>query len=160
MRDKLEKRLAECKLEISPGKTKVVYCKDRERTETYPEINFDFLGYTFRPRKSVSKEGKLSVNFLPAMSARAAKATRQTVRGWDLSHKTPLSLEVMAHWLNPMLRGWVKYYGRFYRSAMDCIASHISWERRGEVPLRDPITPISENSVFFFSDYRSYQNIY
>ncbi|WP_226020143.1 group II intron maturase-specific domain-containing protein [Serratia symbiotica] len=52
-------------------------------------------------------------------------AHRQTVRGWDLSHKTPLSLEVMARWLNPMLRGWINYSGRFYRSAMDCIASHI-----------------------------------
>ncbi|MGJ0626036.1 group II intron reverse transcriptase/maturase [Xenorhabdus bovienii] len=95
LRGKLRKRLAECKLEMSPGKTKVVYCKDRERTEAYPEISFDFLGYTFRPRKSVSKEGKLSVNFLPAMSTRAAKAIRQTVRGWDLSHKTLLSLEVI-----------------------------------------------------------------
>ncbi|EDW6859266.1 group II intron reverse transcriptase/maturase [Salmonella enterica] len=125
LRGRLRKRLAECKLEMSPEKTKVVYCKDRERTQAYPEISFDFLGYTFRPRKSFSKEGELSVNFLPAMSARAAKAIRQTVRGWDLSHKTPLSLEVMARWLNPMLRGWVKYYGRFYRSAMNCIAIHV-----------------------------------
>ncbi|MDR0218537.1 MAG: hypothetical protein LBI71_06580, partial [Enterobacteriaceae bacterium] len=41
---KLRKRLAECKLEMSPSKTKIVYCKDRERTEAYPEISFDFLG--------------------------------------------------------------------------------------------------------------------
>lgn len=81
LRGRLRKRLAECKLEMSPGKTKVVYCKDRERTEAYPDISFDFLGYTFRPRKSFSKEGELSVNFLPAMSGRAAKAIRQTVRG-------------------------------------------------------------------------------
>ncbi|WP_061769831.1 hypothetical protein [Serratia symbiotica] len=108
LRGRLRKRLAECKLEMSPGKTKVVYCKDRERTEAYPEISFDFVGYTFRPRKSFSKEGELSVNFLPAMSGRAAKAIRQTVRGWDLSHRTPLSLEVMARWLNPMLRCRVK----------------------------------------------------
>ncbi|HGJ5890724.1 MAG TPA: group II intron maturase-specific domain-containing protein [Arsenophonus apicola] len=56
------------------------------------------------------------------MSARAAKTIRLTVRAWDLSHKTPLSLEIIARWLNPMLRGWVKYYGRFYRSSMNCIA--------------------------------------
>lgn len=126
LRSRLRKRLAKCKLEMSPGKTKVVYCKDRERTDEYLEISFDFLGYTFRPRKSVSKEGELSVNFLPAMSARAAKAIRQTVRGWDLSHRTPLSLEAMARWLNPRLRGWVLYYGRFYRSAMDCVAKHVN----------------------------------
>ncbi|WP_230333225.1 group II intron reverse transcriptase/maturase, partial [Xenorhabdus nematophila] len=67
LRSRLRARLGECKLEMSPGKTKVVYCKDRERTEAYPEISFDFLGYTFRPRKSFSKEGELSVNFLPAI---------------------------------------------------------------------------------------------
>ncbi|WP_350355616.1 group II intron maturase-specific domain-containing protein [Serratia symbiotica] len=50
----------------------------------------------------------------------AYRQHEHTVRGWDLSHKTPLSLEVMARWLNPMLRGWINYYGRFYRSAMDC----------------------------------------
>ncbi|WP_324251557.1 group II intron reverse transcriptase/maturase [Photorhabdus thracensis] len=121
----LGQRFAQCGLELHPQKTRVVYCKDADRRGNYAETRFDFLGYTFRPRKSVSKEGELSVNFLPAMSARAAKAIRQTVRGWDLSHKTPLSLEVMARWLNPMLRGWVKYYGHFYRSAMDCIASHV-----------------------------------
>jgi RNA-directed DNA polymerase len=65
------------------------------------------------------------VNFLPTMSARAAKTIRLTVRAWDLSHKTPLSLEIIARWLNPMLRGWVKYYGRFYRSSMNCIAIHV-----------------------------------
>jgi hypothetical protein len=62
---------------MSPGKTKVVYCKDRERTEAYPEISFDFLGYTFRPRKSVSKEGELSVSFLPAIAPERRKQSDQ-----------------------------------------------------------------------------------
>jgi RNA-directed DNA polymerase len=59
--DKLKQRLAACKLELSPSKTKIVYCKDRERTEDYPEISFDFLGYTFRARKSLSKDGVVSL---------------------------------------------------------------------------------------------------
>ncbi len=68
LKDRLKERLAACKLEMSPGKTKIVYCKDRERTEDYSEISFDFLGYTFRPRKSLSREEEVSLNFLPAIN--------------------------------------------------------------------------------------------
>ena len=118
LRDKLKERLAKCKLEMSPSKTKIVYCKDRERTEDYPEISFDFLGYTFRPRKSLSKDGVVSVNFLPAISGKAAKAIRQTVRDWNLKRKVVISLEEIAQRINPVVRGWMVYYGRFYRSAL------------------------------------------
>jgi group II intron reverse transcriptase/maturase len=117
LHDKLKERLASCKLEMSPSKTKIVYCKDRERTGGYQEISFDFLGYTFRPRKSVAKDGAVSLNFLPAISSKAAKAIRQTVRDWGLSRKTTNSLEEIAQRINPVVRGWVVYYGRFYGSA-------------------------------------------
>ena len=125
VRDKLKQRLAECKLELSPSKTKIVYCKDRERTQEYQEISFDFLGYTFRPRKSVSKDGEVSLNFLPAISGKAAKAIRQTVRDWNLKRKTPISLEEIARRINPVVRGWMVYYGRFYRSAGHFYKSHL-----------------------------------
>lgn len=68
LRGALEQRLAVCKLEMSPSKTKRVYCKDGKRTEDYPEISFDFLGYTFRPRKSKASDGSIFLSFLPAMS--------------------------------------------------------------------------------------------
>ena len=74
LRDTLKQRLVACKLEMSPSKTKIVYCKDRKRTEEYPEIGFDFLGYTFRPRKAKARDGSVFLNFLPAMSGKAAKA--------------------------------------------------------------------------------------
>jgi RNA-directed DNA polymerase len=125
LRDKLRKRLAACKLEMSPSKTKIVYCKDRERTENYPEISFDFLGYTFRPRKSLTKDGAVSLNFLPAISGKAAKAIRHTVRDWGLKRKTPISLEEIAKRINPVVRGWVVYYGRFYRSALSRVMKQV-----------------------------------
>jgi group II intron reverse transcriptase/maturase len=125
LRDKLKERLSICKLEMSPNKTKIVYCKDRERTEDHQEISFDFLGYTFRPRKSVAKDGTVSLNFLPAISNKAAIRIRQTVRGWKLSRKTSRSLEEIARGINPIVRGWVVYYGSFYGSALHRVMEQI-----------------------------------
>ncbi len=114
----LEARLAACKLELHPQKTKIAYCKDATRRGHYPQQAFNFLGYTFRPRRAMSRHGKLFVNFTPAVSNDAAKAMRQTMRGWKLHHRSDLELGDIAASVQPVLRGWVLYYGRFYRSAL------------------------------------------
>ena len=50
----IRERFRACKLELHPDKTRVVYCEDINRTgDHHPEIQFTFLGYTFRPRKAV-----------------------------------------------------------------------------------------------------------
>ena len=72
-RQALEQRFAECKLQLHPQKTKIVYCKDANRSGQYPERAFDFLGYTFRPREAVNRNGKRFTAFLPAVSKKAAK---------------------------------------------------------------------------------------
>ncbi|WP_275378676.1 reverse transcriptase domain-containing protein [Xenorhabdus bovienii] len=118
LRDVLEQRLVACKLGLSLRKTKIVYCKGGKRTEDYPEISFDFLGYTFRPRKSKAGNGSIFLSFLPAISGQSAKAIRQTVRGWKLQRRTLIPLGEVARWINPVLRGWITYYGRFYQSAL------------------------------------------
>src|SRR5690606_31534819 len=46
--EKLKKRFKECKLELHPIKTKIIYCKDKDRVKEYPVTEFEFLGYTFR----------------------------------------------------------------------------------------------------------------
>lgn len=125
LRERLRERLAVCKLEMSPSKTKIVYCKDGQRQGNYPEISFDFLGYAFRPRKSKAKDGSVFLNFLPAISGKAAKAIRQTVRDWSLHRRTPTSLEEIARRVNPVVRGWVDYYGRYYRSGLYPVMAHI-----------------------------------
>ena len=55
-------------LEVHPGKTRIVYCKDDDRSRGYPQERFDFLGYTFRPRRSKNRWGKFFINFTPAVS--------------------------------------------------------------------------------------------
>ena len=116
--DALRQRFAECKLELHPLKTKIVYCKDANRHGNYPEQSFDFLGYTFRPRGARNRSGELFVSFIPAVSDRAATAMRSVLRRWKLSHRDDLSLEELMRWLQPVVRGWVNYYGRFYPSAL------------------------------------------
>ena len=48
----LADRFAACKLVLHPQKTKIVYCKDANRRGDFPSQSFDFLGFSFRARKS------------------------------------------------------------------------------------------------------------
>jgi len=111
-------RLQNCGLELHPEKTKIVYCKDDLRRRTYPNENFDFLGYSFRSRRSKNRKGKFFINFSPAVSNKAAKAIRDKIRGWDLPRRSDKSLEDLSRMFNPIIRGWLQYYGRYYRSAL------------------------------------------
>jgi len=110
-------RFAQCGLELHPTKTRIVYCKDDDRPGDAEHVAFDFLGYTFQPRRAKNRWGKFFVSFLPAMSTTAATKIRQTIRAWRLaSTRNNLRLEDLARVVNPVVRGWMNYYGRFYRS--------------------------------------------
>ena len=118
LREALEVRLAACKLQLHPEKTRIVYCKDANRRGSYVEQQFDFLGYTFRPRKSMNHRGKMFISFIPAVSDKAAKSIRHRMRRWKLHHRNDLPLDEIARWVRPVLSGWVRYYGYFYPSAL------------------------------------------
>ena len=126
MREHLSARLRECGLELHPEKTRVVYCKDSNRTRNYEPVQFDFLGYTFRPRGAWTRFDRLFTSFSPAMSRSAMTEIRQTIRGWRLPLKSELSLEELARQTAPMIRGWIGYYCRFYRSAFGVVSNHLN----------------------------------
>ena len=114
----LEARLTACGLTLHPQKTKIVYCKDWNRRGNYPVIDFDFLGYNFRPRKTIW-HGRLFVHsFLPAASPKALKAIGSTIRQWRLHHWTQMSLDELASRCNVYLHGWINYFGCFYGSQL------------------------------------------
>jgi RNA-directed DNA polymerase len=115
---RIEERLRRCKLEAHPGKTKIVYCKDDDRRGSHEHERFDFLGYTFRPRPSKNRQGKFFVNFSPAMSDKAAKAARATIRNWRIQCRSDKSLEDISRMFRVTLSGWLSYYGRYYKSGM------------------------------------------
>jgi group II intron reverse transcriptase/maturase len=112
------RRLAQCKLELHPEKTKIVYCKDVDRTGDYPKESFDFLGFEFRPRGAKSRVGRYFVSFLPAVSKKAAKSIRSVIRGWRLHRLSDKGLLDLSRMFNPIIRGWINYYGSFYKSAL------------------------------------------
>ena len=120
-------RLADCGLELHSTKTKIVYCKDDDRRGTYENIKFDFLGYSFQPRRAKNRWGKFFVSFLPAISAKAAKKIRHTIRDWRMaSTRNNQRLEDLADFTNPVVRGWLNYYGRFYRSKCIQVLRHFN----------------------------------
>lgn len=122
----IRKRIAGCGLELHPAKTKIVYCKDDDRPGGYEHISFDFLGYTFQPRRARNRHGKLFVSFLPAVSTKAANAIRKTIREWRMaSTRNNQTLEDLAQLVNPVVRGWTNYYGRFYRSKWIQVLRHL-----------------------------------
>jgi len=119
LKAELQARLAECHLEMHPTKTKVVYCKDGKRKGKYPNVKFDFLGYCFRPRLVRRfRDNSLFGGFNPAVSSSAMKTMRETIRDLKLRRQTQLSLQDIAQQLNPLLRGWIAYYGRYAPSAL------------------------------------------
>jgi len=131
----IDGRLKECKLELHPEKSGVVYCKDDNRRKKYPQIQFTFLGYTFRPRRAWGRDGKAWTSFQPAVSASAIKRMNSQIREWKLPRQTSVSLNELARLYNPKLRGWLNYYGHFYQSAMRRVYDHfdrrlLRWARR------------------------------
>ena len=122
----LSDRFKQCYLELHPDKTKIVYCKDSNRQSKYQNTEFTFLGYTFRPRMAKSKEGKLFTSFTPAVSKQAQNAMRARVRKSNIRNRTDLSLEQIAYWFNPVLQGWVNYYGHYHAKGMKSVLSHFN----------------------------------
>lgn len=111
-------RLEECGLELHPEKTKVVYCKDDDRRGKYPNEKFDFLGYTFRPRRSKNRSGKFFINFSPAVIRQGDENNAGRNSKLDLHLRSDKSIEDLSRMFNPIIRGWLQYYGRFYRSGL------------------------------------------
>lgn len=122
----IAQRLKECKLELHPEKTKVVLCKQWNRPEDWPHIEFDFLGYSFRPREAVNRRNERFTGFLPAVSKKAMKRMRMEVRSWHLCSWSHRDVQAIADEINPIIRGWISYYGRYYRTELDKLLAYIN----------------------------------
>lgn len=131
----LKQRFAECNLELHPDKTKIVYCKDGTRKSDYPDTKFKFLGYEFRRRKvKNSYTNRIFVSFTPAVCPEAKKEMRAKIRGLNIRNRTDLSLKDIAEWVNPILAGWINYYGKYSKSALYPVLKSfnltlVSWAR-------------------------------
>ena len=145
----LEQRFRECGLELHPEKTKIVYCKDGSRKDNHENISFTFLGYTFRRRFVKNRRrNSIFVSFTPAASKQALKAMRFRIRKLRVRMWTDLSIAQIASALNPIIQGWIGYFGKFRRSELYGICRHINktlvrWARRKYKSLRHHKTKAS-----------------
>jgi RNA-directed DNA polymerase len=119
-------RINEVGLRLHPDKTRIVYCKDGRRRAEHEHTSFTFLGYAFRARGARSKNGRNFTGFLPAISPEALKAKGARLRELRIHRRTDLSLDGLARWLNPIIAGWIRYYGRFYRTALDPLLKRVN----------------------------------
>ncbi|APF02504.1 TPA: group II intron reverse transcriptase/maturase [Legionella pneumophila] len=141
IRRRLEARFIECGLEMHPDKTKIVYCKDSNRRSNYKDTSFDFLGFTFRPREAKNQRNGLRfTSFTPAVSKTAMKAMRAKIKKCRLGRRTELSIQDIVDGCNPILQGWVNYYGQYHITEMESVFRHfnqslVKWAMRKYIRL-------------------------
>lgn len=118
----LSQRMQNCGLELHPEKTKLVYCKDYRRQESHELVKFDFLGYSFQPRSTKSKRtSSLFLGFDCAISIKSKKRIAEKLQELDIKHLSHKSIVGVAQYLEPFIRGWINYYGKFRISALNPI---------------------------------------
>ncbi|HBM16416.1 MAG TPA: RNA-directed DNA polymerase [Lentisphaeria bacterium] len=136
----LKKRFSECRLELHPEKTKIIYCKDNKRTGEYQNTKFTFLGYDFQGRQVMGKYGRF-FSFTPSVSKEGRKEMNTVIRNLSLRRRTDLEIESIAEWINPIMRGWINYYGKYNKSGMYCVfncfnRTLVRWARKKYKNLR------------------------
>ncbi len=110
-------RFAGIGLELHPDKTKIVYCKDSRRRQEFDQVTFTFCGYAFRPRVAFDKTRKQKyTGFLPAVAPEKLTEFSRKIAAWRIHRRTNQTLNEIARWLNPVLRGWLNYFTVFYPS--------------------------------------------
>jgi RNA-directed DNA polymerase len=133
-------RMSRVGLALHPDKTKIVYCQDGSRRGGHPHVSFTFLGFEFRAR-AARTGSRVFTSFLPAVSKDALKKMGAELRSWRLHRRTSSTFTALAREINPVVRGWMQYYGAFCRSALYPLLKRINyylvrWIRRKYRRLR------------------------
>ena len=141
LRRDINNRLKLWKLQLNTEKTHIAYCKDDDRTEEYPTTSFDFLGYTFRPRRSKNKYGKHFINFTPAVSNASKKEMRRKIHDWRMHLKPDKTPEDLSAMFSSSIRGWYNYFRNFYKSETYSVLDYMNqalvhWAERKHKRLR------------------------
>lgn len=132
IKEALTLRMQQCKLELHPQKTRIVYCKDEDRRQEYPLTEFDFLGYTYKAVYIKCRDGRMRNNFIASASVKACKSLRDKIKELNLHKMTGSNINIIAEIINPMVRGWINYFSKYNPSAIkytiECIERRlIKW---------------------------------
>jgi RNA-directed DNA polymerase len=167
IKEALGDRMKMCGLELHPDKTKIVYCKDSNRRYPYDCVSFDFLGYTFMPRLAQHGGRKeWFTNCLPAVSRSSMKQMNKSLKQMSVFRNSGATITYLAESINPILRGWINYYGKFYKTTLKKFMHNVnvkvaSWARRKYKNLRSSemkainwLYGISQNSPNLFAHWQ------
>lgn len=132
IKEALTLRMKQCKLELHPHKTRIVYCKDEDRTQEYDLTEFDFLGYTYKAVYIKCRDGRMRNNFIASASAKACKSLRDKIKELKLYKMTGSNINIIAEIINPIVRGWINYFSKYNSSSIkytiECIERRlIKW---------------------------------
>lgn len=123
---KLQERFKECGLELHPEKTKIIYCKDDQRKGNHQNTKFKFLGYEFCSRAVKGSNKRVFRSFTPAISSEAKKNICRKIKETGVRKRSDLTINEVANWLNPMIAGWINYYGKYNKSALNPVMRQIN----------------------------------
>jgi RNA-directed DNA polymerase len=167
VRDAIATRLAKVGLTLHSDKTKIVYCKDSNRREEHEVTSFMFLGYAFRPREAFNKRRRVAfTSFLPGVSTERLTEMSRRVHSWRLNRRTTFTLADLAAAINPMLRGWLSYFTRFYPTAVIPLCGRINrhlvrWAQRKYDRLKRStkrarawLAYVTERSPYLFAHWK------
>ncbi|HET9869036.1 MAG TPA: group II intron reverse transcriptase/maturase, partial [bacterium] len=124
--DRLRKRMEQAGVSLHPEKTRIVYCKDGKRRGSHEHAEFTFLGFTFRARGLRARNGNVFTGFAPAVSKDAIKKMSAQVKSWRLHALTGHTIGEIARAVNPVIRGWMRYYGAFYKTELHSVLRRIN----------------------------------
>lgn len=124
---RVKERMQKCKLELHPQKTRIVFCPSLKRRKRKAKLQqFDFLGFTFRPRKVVTKSGKVTMGFLPGISKKSMKRIISHLADLKVHRWSSFGIEVLSKGLSPLIRGWIEYYGKVNKRSMNSLFVRIN----------------------------------
>ena len=113
----LNARMKACLLELHPNRTRIVYCKDKDRKMEYELTKFNFLGYTFKGVFIKCRNGSMGINFIVSASKTLNKAFREKIKSLRLHKKTGCKIDMITEVINPIIRDWINYFGKFNAQA-------------------------------------------
>jgi RNA-directed DNA polymerase len=142
MLNQISKRFEKCQLSLHPIKTRIVSCRPGNRGERRENVKFEFLGFEFKQRSTISREGQRFRSFLPGVGeATLARMKRVIKWEWKIRLRSDFELKEIATQINPVIRGWINYYGKFYGSEMRKLGRYLDeelarWLSRKHLRLR------------------------
>jgi RNA-directed DNA polymerase len=157
----IKERLEQVSLRLNERKTQIVYCKDYRRKQKYEKVQFGFLGFSYRPRKSRSRNGTESYTaFTAEISKDNQQKIRKAIRDTIPWNNTRMEITDIAVKLNSQLRGWINYFGLYGKSSLRSTMNYLDWRLIRWLCAKHKITGSREGTRKLLTIIKAYPKIF